>query len=555
VSSRRAAQVLVDQLKIHGVDMAFGVPGESYLALLDALHDANSIRLIVCRQEGGASMMADAYGKLTGKPGLCLVTRGPGTANALSGIHVAMQDSTPMVVLIGQVARNARGREALQEMDYKQLLGGTVKYVEEVSDPRRIPEYVSRAFHTAAGGRPGPVALALPEDMLEELTDTSDAQPYARVEPHPSPRQLEALAKILARAERPMMVLGGSQWDGAAVEQIERFASTFVLPVCTGFRRQDRFDNRHPCFAGDLGIAANAQLAARVRAADVLIAVGGRLGEATTAGYSLITVPHPRQKLVHIHPDPGELGRVYRPTLAINASPRTFAPLAGALKPSAKPCWAAATAAAHRDYLAFIEPSKLPGAVQLGMIVRWLDRHLPEDAIWCNGAGNFAGWIHRHHQYSGYGTQLAPTSGSMGYGFPAAITAKLMHPERTVVCFCGDGDFLMTGQELATAVRYRASVITLIVNNGMYGTIRMHQESHYPGRVFATDLVNPDFAALAGAYGAYGETVECTEDFAPVFARATAAGKPAIVDLKVDPEAITTRSTIADLRAATKALQ
>jgi acetolactate synthase-1/2/3 large subunit len=554
VSSRRAAQVLVDQLKIHGVDMAFGVPGESYLALLDALYDANSIRLIVCRQEGGASMMADAYGKLTGRPGLCLVTRGPGTANALSGIHVAMQDSTPMVVLIGQVARDARGREALQEMDYKQLLGGTVKYVEEVSDPRRIPEYVSRAFHTATGGRPGPVALALPEDMLEEPTDTSDAEPYARIEPHPSPRQLEALAEILARAERPMGVLGGSQWDALAVEQIERFASAFVLPVCTGFRRQDRFDNRHPCFAGDLGIAANPQLAARVRAADVLIAVGGRLGEATTAGYSLMTVPHPRQKLVHIHPDPGELGRVYQPTLAINASPRTFAPLAGTLKPSAKPCWAAETVAAHRDYLAFIEPSKLPGAVQLGTIVRWLDRHLPDDAIWCNGAGNFAGWIHRHHQYSGYGTQLAPTSGSMGYGFPAAIAAKLMHPERTVLCFCGDGDFLMTGQELATAVRYRAPVITFIINNGMYGTIRMHQESHYPGRVFATDLVNPDFAALARAYGAYGETVERTEDFAAVFARAAAADKPAILDLKVDPEAITTRSTIADLRAA-KALQ
>ncbi|MGH6969637.1 MAG: thiamine pyrophosphate-binding protein, partial [Stellaceae bacterium] len=397
MTNRRAAQILVDQLKIHGADTAFGVPGESYLALLDVLHDANSIRLIVCRQEGGAAMMAEAYGKLTGRPGICLVTRGPGTTNATAGIHVARQDSTPMVVLIGQVARDARGREALQEIDYRQFLGGLVKYVEEIVDPRRIPEYVSRAFHVATSGRPGPVALALPEDMLEDLADTPDAEPYARIQAHPSPRQIEALAAVLADAVRPVMVLGGSQWDAAAVGQIENFAATFALPVCTGFRRQDRFDNRHPCFAGDLGIAANPALAARVRDADVLIAVGGRLGEATTAGYSLVAVPRPRQKLIHVHPDPGELGRVYRPTLAINASPRTFAPLAAALKPAARPRWAAETEAAHRDYLAFVEPSKLPGAVQLGPIVRWLDGNLPADAIWCNGAGNFAGWVHRHH--------------------------------------------------------------------------------------------------------------------------------------------------------------
>ncbi|MDE2229262.1 MAG: thiamine pyrophosphate-binding protein [Alphaproteobacteria bacterium] len=553
MTSRRAAQILVDQLKIHGADTAFGVPGESYLALLDALHDTNSIRLIVCRQEGGASMMADAYGKLTGRPGICLVTRGPGTTNAAAGIHVAMQDSTPMVVLIGQVARNARGREALQELDYKQFLGGMVKYVEEIVDPKRIPEYVSRAFHAAAGGRPGPVALALPEDMLEELAEAADAAPYSRIEPHPSPQQMEGLAALLAKAERPMMLLGGSQWDAATVKQIEDFAAAFALPVCTGFRRQDRFDNRHPSFAGDLGIAANPKLAARVRDVDLLVAVGGRMGEATTAGYSLITVPHPQQQLVHVHPDPNELGRVYQPTLAINASPRTFAPLASVLKPAAAPRWAAGTVAAHQDYLAFIEPSKLPGALQLAPIVRWLDGNLPADAIWCNGAGNFAGWVHRHHQYTGYGTQLAPTSGSMGYGFPAAVAAKLVHPDRPVVCFCGDGDFLMTGQELATAVRYRLPIITLIVNNGMYGTIRMHQETYYPGRSFGTDLVNPDFAALARAYGAHGETVERTEDFAAVFTRAAATGKPAILDLKVDPEAITTRSTIADLRAATKA--
>ena len=553
MTSRRAAQILVDQLKIHGVDTAFSVPGESYLALLDALHDANSIRLIVCRQEGGAAMMADAYGKLTGRPGICLVTRGPGTTNATSGIHVAMQDSTPMIVLIGQVARDARGREALQELDYKQLLGGMVKYVDEIANPRRIPEYVSRAFHVATSGRPGPVALALPEDMLEDMADVPDAEPYSRIEPHPSPQQLAALAAILAKAVRPILLLGGSQWDAMAVKQIETFAEIFALPVCTGFRRQDRFDNCHACFAGDLGIAANPRLAARVRDADVLIAIGGRLGEATTAGYSLVAVPHPRQKLVHVHPDPNELGRVYQAALAINASPRTFAPLAAALKPASKPRWMAETEAAHRDYLAFIEPSKLPGAVQLGPIVRWLDGHLPADAIWCNGAGNFAGWVHRHHQYRAFGTQLAPASGSMGYGFPAAVAAKLVHPDRAVVCFCGDGDFLMTGQELATAVRYRLPIVTLIANNGMYGTIRMHQETHYPGRTYGTDLVNPDFAALARAYGAHGETVERTEDFAAAFARAMSADKPTVLDLKVDPEAITTRSTIDDLRAAAKA--
>ena len=553
MTSRRAAQILVDQLKIHGVDTAFGVPGESYLALLDALHDANSIRLIVCRQEGGAAMMADAYGKLTGRPGICLVTRGPGTTNATSGIHVAMQDSTPMIVLIGQVARGARGREALQELDYKQFLGGMVKYVEEIADPRRIPEYVSRAFHVATSGRPGPVALALPEDMLDEVADIPDAETYSRVEPHPSPPQLEALAGTLANAARPMLLLGGSQWDALTVKQIEAFAETFALPVCTGFRRQDRFDNRHACFAGDLGIAANPRLTGRVRDADVLIAIGGRLGEATTAGYSLIAVPHPRQTLVHVHPDPNELGRVYQPALAINASPRTFAPLAAALKPAGRPRWVAETEAAHRDYLTFLEPSKLPGAVQLGPIVRWLDGHLPADAVWCNGAGNFAGWVHRHHQYRAFGTQLAPASGSMGYGFPAAVAAKLVCPDRSVVCFCGDGDFLMTGQELATAVRYRLPIVALVINNGMYGTIRMHQETQYPGRTYGTDLVNPDFAALARAYGAYGETVERTEDFAAAFVRAAEAGKPAVLDLKVDPEAITTRSTIADLRSAAKA--
>ncbi|HZL59993.1 MAG TPA: thiamine pyrophosphate-binding protein [Stellaceae bacterium] len=553
MTSRTAAQILVDQLKIHGADTAFCVPGESYLALLDALHDANSIRLVVCRQEGGAAMMAEAYGKLTGRPGICLVTRGPGATNASAGIHIAMQDSTPLIVLVGQVARGARGREALQEVDFKQFFGGMAKWVEEIADPARIPEYLSRAFHTAAGGRPGPVVLSLPEDMLEDIVEAVDAEAYQRIEAHPAPAQMKAMRDALAKSLRPVLLLGGSQWDAAAVARIQAFAEANALPVATGFRRQDRFDNRHPCFAGDLGIGPNATLATLIENADLLIAIGGRLGEATTAGYTLIQPPQPTQRLIHVHPDPSELGRVYHPAIAINATPRSFALALDGLAPIAAPRWAAATKAAHADYLAYIEPAKLPGVLNLAAVVRWLDAHLSADTIWCNGAGNFAGWVHRHHQYTGFGTQLAPTSGSMGYGFPAAIAAKLLHPGRAVICFCGDGDFLMTGQELATAARHKLPFVTLIVNNGMYGTIRMHQEMHYPGRVFGTELHNPDFAALAKAYGAYGERVERTGDFAAAFARAGAFAGPAVLELKVDPETITTKQTITEIRAASRA--
>jgi len=550
VTSRSAAKILVDQLKLHGADTAFCVPGESYLALLDALYDANSIRLVVCRQEGGAAMMAEAYGKLTGKPGICMVTRGPGATNASAGIHVALQDSTPLIVLVGQVARGARGREALQEVDFKQFFGGMTKWVEEISDPKRIPEYLSRAFHTATAGRPGPVVLSLPEDMLEEEAETADAEPYRRVESYPGAAEMAELRALLAEAKRPFLLLGGSPWDGDSVKQIEAFAESFALPVGTGFRRQDRIDNTHPGYAGDVGIGINAKLAERIKNSDLLIAVGARLGEATMQGYSLAGVPVPRQRLIHVHPDPEELGRVYHPALAINASPRNFAAAAAALKPIANPPWANATRQAHAEYLDYIKPTPEPGALRLSEVVRWLDVHLPPDAIWTNGAGNFAGWVHRFHSYRGFGTQLAPASGSMGYGFPAAVAAKLVHPERTVVCFCGDGDFLMTGQELATAAKHRLAFVTMIVNNGMYGTIRMHQEMHYPGRVFGTELHNPDFAALAKAYGAYGETVERTEDFPAAYERARAFAGPALLDLKVDPEAITSKQTIGQIRAS-----
>ena len=553
MKSRTAAQILVDQLKLHGADTAFCVPGESYLALLDALHDANSIRLIVCRQEGGAAMMAEAYGKLTGRPGICLVTRGPGATNASAGIHIAMQDSTPLIVLVGQVARGARGREALQEVDFKQFFGGMAKWVEEISDPKRIPEYLSRAFQTATAGRPGPVVLSLPEDMLEDEAETADAEPYRRAEAHPGAAQMAELRSMLASAKSPFLLLGGSPWDAAAVGQIESFAAANALPVGTGFRRQDRIDNLHPCYTGDVGIGVSAKLAERIKNSDLLIAAGARLGEATMSGYSLVGVPVPRQRLIHVHPDPEELGRVYHPALAINASPRNFAAAAAALEPIANPPWANATKQAHAEYLDYIKPSPSPGALRLAEVVRWLDANLPRDAIWTNGAGNFAGWVHRFHSYRGFGTQLAPTSGSMGYGFPAAVAAKLMFPERAVVCFCGDGDFLMTGQELATAAKYRLAFVTLIVNNGMYGTIRMHQEMHYPGRVFGTELHNPDFAALAKAYGGYGETVERTEDFPAAYERARAFAGPAVLDLKVDPEAITSKQTIGQIRAATRA--
>ncbi|HUK59649.1 MAG TPA: thiamine pyrophosphate-binding protein [Stellaceae bacterium] len=547
---RTGAKILIDQLKIHGADTVFCVPGESYLAALDAMYDANAVRLVTCRQEGGATIMAEAYGKLTGRPGVCFVTRGPGATNASAGLHIARQDSTPLVLFVGQVPRAAKGREAFQELDYRAVFGTIAKWVDEIDDPARVPELVSRAFHVATSGRPGPVVLALPEDMLEELADASDAAPYSRIEPHPGPDQMRAFRDALAQSERPIMLLGGSQWDKEASAAIGAFAAANGLPVACAFRRQDRLDNDHPCYAGDVGLGVNPKLGARLRSADLLIAVGARLGEATSGGYTLFDIPVPQQRLIHIHADAAELGRVYEPYLAINATPRTFATALASLQPVANPRWAGAAKAAHDDYLAWQEPVRGPGELQMSEIVRWLAGHLPKDAIVCNGAGNFATWVHRFYRYHGLGTQLAPTSGSMGYGFPAAVAAKLLDPARTVVCFAGDGDFMMTGQELATAVQHGAHLIILVVNNGMYGTIRMHQERHFPGRVIATDLVNPDFAALARAYGAYGETVTKTADFAAAFARAEGAGRAALLELKLDPEALTITQTTSAIRDA-----
>jgi acetolactate synthase-1/2/3 large subunit len=547
-STRTGGRVLVDQLRIHEVERAFCVPGESYLALLDAFYDAPEIALTVCRHESGAAMMADAYGKLTGRPGICVVTRAPGATNASAGVHIAYQDSTPLILLIGQVARNTVDREAFQEIDFRRMYGQLAKWVAQIDDARRIPEYLSRAFYTATSGRQGPVVLALPEDMLTDVVEVNDAEPYQRVEAFPGAEAMQRLRALLSECQRPLMILGGSGWTAAACDAIKTFAEANNIPVGASFRCQHLFDNTHPNYIGDIGIGVNPKLAQRVRDADLLLVVGARLGEMTTSGYTLVDIPTPKQDLVHVYAGAEELGRVYQPGLAINASMPAFAAAARALEAVDSIAWEAWTADARAEYLANIVPQHGPGDLQLAEVVYWLRQHLPADAIITNGAGNYTAWVHRFYQYRSFRSQLAPTSGSMGYGVPAGIAAKAQHPERTVVCFAGDGCFLMTGQELATAVQYGLNIIVLVVNNGMYGTIRMHQERHYPGRAIATDLVNPDFVALAKAYGAYGERVDRTADFPAAFERALSANKPALLELLIDPEAITPRASLSEIR-------
>ncbi|MGH6904575.1 MAG: thiamine pyrophosphate-binding protein, partial [Geminicoccaceae bacterium] len=544
---RTGGQILVDQLEIHGVDLAFGVPGESYLGLLDALYDSE-IRYVICRQESGATMMAEAHGKLTGRPGIAMVTRGPGATNGAHGVHIARQDSTPMILFIGQVARNMRWREAFQEIDYRAMFGTFAKWVHEIDDPARIPEAISRAFHTAVSGRPGPVVIALPEDVLTEVADCADATRYHGAEAHPAPADMASLRKLLAEARRPFVVLGGGGWSAEACADIQAFAESFDLSVGVSFRRQDYFDNSHPNYAGHVGISVAPPLSERVRDADLLLLIGTRLGEASSRSYGLIDIPEPKQTLVHVHPGAEELGLTYAPDLPIQAGMKAFAAAARALEPVDTSAWRGQTRAAHEQYLAALEPPPGPGEVQLGAIVRWLSDHLPDDAIVANGAGNYCIWVNGYYQYRRYRSQLGPTSGSMGYGTPAAIAAKLVHPERTVVCFAGDGCFLMTGQELATAAQYRLPVIWIVVNNGMYGTIRMHQERDYPSRVVGTELSNPDFAALARAYGGHGEVVERTADFPDAFRRAQGAGTLALIDLRVAPEAVTPRYSLSQIR-------
>jgi len=546
---RTGAQILIDQLRIHGADTIFGVPGESYLAALDAMHDArNSMRYIICRQEGGAANMAEAYGKLMGKPGICFVTRGPGATNASIGLHTGFQDSTPMILLIGQVAREQADREAFQEIDYRRMFGQMSKWVAQIEDPARIPELVSQAFHRCMAGRPGPVVLALPEDMLTEEAEVPDAGPYKVIRAAPSVDDMQLLHAMLAKARKPLVLLGGGGWSKQACDDIRYFIEANALPVSCAFRNQDLIDNRHPNYAGEFAIGISAALHKRVQECDLLLAIGPRLGEITSGGYTLFDIPVPRQPLVHVHAGAEELGRVYQATLPINSGMAQFAAAARRLQPIKQPVWAGEAAAAHQAYLANIEPGVTPGSFDYAKVLRWLNTRLPEDAIVTNGAGNYAGWVHRFFQYKGIRTQLAPTSGAMGYGVPAAVAAKIAQPHRTVVSFAGDGCFLMNGQEFATAVQHQANIVVCVVDNGMYGTIRMHQEREYPERTLGTDLKNPDFAAYARAFGGHGETVTRTEDFAPAFERALAAGKPAILHCLLDPEAITSRITLSKLR-------
>jgi acetolactate synthase-1/2/3 large subunit len=545
---RTGGQILVDQLIAQGVERLTCVPGESYLAVLDALHDA-SIDVLVCRNEGGAAMMADAYGKLTGRPGICFVTRGPGATNASPGVHIAAQDSTPMILFIGQVARHMREREAFQEVNYKQFFGGMAKWVVEVDDPARLPELIARAFRVAMQGRPGPVIVALPEDVLVEEAEVADAARVEPVEIWPGTPQIIELNALFAAAKRPIVLLGGSRWTGEARRNIIAWSERFGLPVATSFRRAPLFPPDHPNCAGDLGIGPNPKLADRVKNADLLVMVGARLSEMPSSSYSLVEIPTPRQKLVHVFPAAEELGRVYQPTLAIQATPGPFA--AAVAGNSGAPVGTAAVeaAAAHAEYLEWSEtPRELPGAFQYGQVIVWLRDRLPADAIICNGAGNFTIWIHRYYRFRELRTQLAPTSGSMGYGPPAAVLAKRQFPDRVVVALAGDGDFLMNGQEFATAVQYDIPVIMVVLDNSMYGTIRMHQERHYPRRVSATRLRNPDFAALGRDFGGFGERVERTEDFAPAFERALASCKPAILHCIVDPQALTPGQTLDAIR-------
>ena len=545
---RHGGKILIDQLEIQGATTAFTVPGESFLAALDGLHDSNRIKTIICRQEGGASMMAEAWGKITGEPGICFVTRGPGAANAMSGLHVAMQDSTPMVAFVGMPSSGHEDREAFQEIEIKQVFSSLVKWSAVIRQTERIPEYVSHAIHVARSGRPGPVVLGLPEDMLASDCEVADAKGARIAESRPGSEDLAQLREKLANAARPLMIIGGPGWSVAAQKALEAFADRFDLPVAPAFRYQDYFDNRHRCYVGCAGIGLDPKLASAIKDADVLIVLGARLGEMTTSGYTLIDIPDPKQFLVHIHPSPDELGSVYRPDLPIAASARTFTETLGGLAAPAKIAWSGRRAELRAAYEQSLKAVPLPGAVKMADVMRTVSEMLPENGIVTNGAGNFAAFVHRYFQYKGYRTCLAPTSGSMGYGLPAAIAAKLAHPTRPVVNVQGDGDFLMTGQELATAAQYSLPIVTIIANNGMYGTIRAHQEREYPRRIVGTTLVNPDFAAYARSFGADGYTIEATTDFAPAFRAALASNKPSVIELKLDPEALSPRKTLTEVR-------
>jgi len=555
MTSQLAGHLIVDCLLAQGVTHAFGVPGESYLAVLDGLHARREqIEFITCRQEGGAAFMAEAHGKLTGRPGVCMVTRGPGATNASIGVHTAFQDSTPMVLLVGDVASDCRDREAFQEVDYLSFFGpstrGFAKRVERIDDADRIPEYVARAFATAMNGRPGPVVLVLPEDMLTRMTAAKPLPRVEAVESWGDPKAMLALREMLLKAERPFVIAGGSGWTPASALALQRFAEHWHLPVGNAFRFQDTFDNHHPLYAGDVGIGLNPKLAARVKASDLIIAVGPRLGEMTTGNYTLLEAPRPKQKLVHIHASAEELNRVFHADLAINATMNAAAHSLEALAAPPAVRWEAWSASASQDYLDNLLPQAMPGDIDMPAIVGLLQKHLPPDAVLTNGAGNFASWVHRffkhHGLVKGVKTQLAPTVGAMGYGVPAGIAAAIT-TGRVAFTIAGDGDFLMNGQELATAVQHGAKSIIVLLNNGMYGTIRMHQEREYPQHESGSRLNNPDFAGLARAYGYAGVRITRTDEFEAELLAALARPEGTLIEVTLDPEVITTRATLASI--------
>lgn len=553
--TRTGGQVLVDALLLHAVDTVFCVPGESFLGALDAMYDKRErLRVFSARHEAGALNMAEAYGKLTGKPGIAFVTRGPGAMHGAVGVHTAAQDSTPLVLFIGQVKRAHMGREAFQEMDFVKVFSPMAKWVVQVTDPAAIPDTVAEAFAAALSGRRGPVVVVMPEDVQTQSVTVADSLPEPIAHAAPTVADMTKLRALLLAAHRPLMVVGGSGWSDKARDDLTHFAERFDLATATAWRRKDRFDNTHRCYVGDMGLAIDPNLARRVTEADLILAVGARLDDNTTSGYTLLSPPRPVQKLVHVYPGPEELGRVYQPELAILADPGPFAAMAAALTPPDMILpWAEWRAEARADYETFIAPRHCPGSVDLAKIFSELPERLPPDTIITNGAGTYTAWHHRYFLHEKFGTYLGPTSGAMGYGVPAAIAAKAVHPKRTVIALAGDGCFSMSAMELATAKQYGLAIVVLVINNGLFGSIRMHQERHYPGRTIATGLVNPDFAALARSFGGHGESVRSTAEFWPALERCLKSGQPAVIDIHIDPEAIMPHTTLSAIR--TKALR
>lgn len=551
-TNRTGGEILVAQLLNQGVDRVFCVPGESYLAVLDALYDTD-IQIIICRQEGGAAMMAEAYSKLTGKPGVCMVTRAPGATNAYAGVHIAKQDSTPLILLVGQIGTGMRERKAFQEMDYRAVFGDQTKWATEIDDVARIPEIMSRAFHTATSGNPGPVVIALPENMLTDKAQVEDAPALKEIPLSPSEQQLDTAITMLLKSENPIIIAGGSRWSKNSVTELVKFAEKTGIPVAVEFRRQMLFPHSHPCYAGDIGLGINPKLLQRVKDSDCIMLLGGSMSEVPSQGYTLLNIPTTEQPLIHIHPDINELNRVYQAQLAVNSTAEAWLQALNKAD-SINKNWQELSTTAHDDYLSWTDLSKnkSPGDLTMAHIMTLLREKLPKDAIMCNGAGNYATWLHRYYRFEQFGTQLAPTSGSMGYGLPAAVAAKQYAPDKPVICFAGDGCFLMHGQEFATAIQYDLPIVVLIFDNGMYGTIRMHQEKDYPNRVSGTYLKNPDFANYAKAFGGHGERVEKNEDFEAAFERAINSGKPAIVHCLLNPEAITPDRTLSQIRESSK---